>query len=778
MPINIDVFDFKCFNELKNGPNFDRNLSDFTPNLVGNVGEKVRVSYTFNISQTSFTEGAEEWEIVPSQGEIRRQTGSFLSDAIQVGDRYIFYPDWLNQKNGSGTAEYNGIVTFVSSDGKILKYTVASGTDSTTGTQTNVGLVFDQKIPENVNTAMYVRFGLIGNEETFNYTSKTTEGLQVYYAGGLIEGFVTLGQSLGKIKDWVSGGLSVLFTSNTPTPLGAQYEIRHDFIINPFYILAYREFIDNGTIPELFSGDESIKYAAELELRKTLTNTGSAKIASFDNLNGFVGWYGENFNGLNKDYEVVSVAYEDAGTTDPLEGVNINASTKATIVVNKISGSISTTACGVYIIKLPTSEDEYIGTETNLLDNFIYKSGIVSPPDTSAVNVGTSIISGDLVIEYTIDYTVAERLKLSTDDEYLLLVQIEDPSLQSGNSDRIMLIADLRNYTDVDFLSDFINIEKYNFVTHGKNTTQGKSSTIVANEDGVLLDAVIGANTLRDVIINSISAQLVAYNETENNFFNLDTYSFSIGGTVISGGLQQIEVDTSRGYPLPEGDIFNLVKIETLSQVGDNQRFSVQIGQKIKWQDWIPNPSVDDVFFNSLLPNNNLNYKSSNYSEKQDYKIKLALVIGVSGLDDLGRTITGDFVAFGGDLEVRDYDQTDQFGLAGVIETFDPVSGQSLGGGILFNGADTLFRCTFENADGITFGIHRIEPSQSQGDGILELSSTLPSVGNNILKPLEGETLLKFTRNGSQVVTECLISGDLVQEGINYKLSARAGNLF
>ena len=490
-----------------------------------------------------------------------------------------------------------------------------------------------------------------------------------------------------------------------------------------------------------------------------------------------MGWYGENFNGLNAKYQVGSVSYREEISGDPLDAININTSTIATITVEEIGGAITDYSCAVYLFRVPNSEDEYIGTTTDLLENFLFKSEIISNPDTSSPNVTTSLVSGDLVIEYTVGFSTAEKLRLTTDDEFILLVQVEDPTIAAGNSDRIMLLADFRNYVDVDFLAEFIDVSTYGFLVHPQilGNSNPAGSSVVSNEDGILLEAVFGANTTRNVVINSIYVSLLAYNSVLNTSFELDRYDFNIGDTpVFSGGAQQLAIESTRGYPLPAGDQFNLVRIVTGNQNGNYREYDLVIGQKIKWQDWIFNPGADSVFFDASQPNNNLNEKSSNYSDEEGYSIRLALVVNVTGEDDLGRILTGDFVNYGGVLTVNDYDESED-GVSGVIQTFDLETGNSLEGNILYNGKDTLFKAVFQDAGAMTYGVHRIEPSQNQGDGILELSSILPSVTNNLLKPLQGETQLKFTLVGSELTTECLIDGELIQEGIQYKLSARTG---
>lgn len=777
MPVKIDIFDFKCFNQLRNGVNFDINLSEFTPNLVGNIGETLKVEFKANISQHSATEGAEEWYVDNVNNEIVRSSGSFLDDNVQVGDQFEFFNNWSNRKSSS--SEYTGTVTFLSGDGRTLKYAVDSGSDTTNGNRNNIGLTFDQQAPANRNTALFLKFGLLENDETFNYQSKTTEASQIYYKGELVLDTPASAESLGIIKDWVTGAVTFKAVSGDPDFKSAQFIVSHTFILNPFYLLSYRPFIDSGTIPDLLAGDNALKYAAELEFRKTLTNTGSSKSQSFDELEGFTGWYGENFNGLNTKYEITSVAYEDNATGDPLDGINISVDTKVTVVVNNTGGSIAGYSCAAYLARVPTSDSQYVGTKTNLISNFLFKSEVVSSPATSSGPVTTSVVGGDLVIEYVVSYSTAEKLQLTTEDEFLLLVQIEDPIISAGNSDRTMLIAALNNYVDLDYLAGFAQVFTYGILQHGETLEDGTGVAALeaANEDGLLLNATFGVDNARNVVINNVFVKLLAYNATDNSSFTLDSYNFNIGTPVINGaGIQEINLESTRGYPLPDGDEFNLARIIQSIKTGDFQQYKIQVGQKIKWQDWLLNATVPDVFFDATKPNNNLNFKSSNYSGLEGYAVKLAIVLNLTGLDDLGRSITGDFTYLGGDIQVTDYDESTD-GVTGVIQTFDIETGNSLSGNILYNGKDTLFKAVFANAASMQYGIHRIEPSQNTGDGIIELSSIFEPSPGSILKPLPGETTLKFDLTGSDLVTQCIIDGSKIQEGAQYKLSARTGVL-
>jgi hypothetical protein len=112
------------------------------------------------------------------------------------------------------------------------------------------------------------------------------------------------------------------------------------------------------------------------------------------------------------------------------------------------------------------------------------------------------------------------------------------------------------------------------------------------------------------------------------------------------------------------------------------------------------------------------------------------------------------------------------------METFDPDTLNSLGGNIKTD-KDTLFRVTWDNTGGAVtdisdvYGIHRIEKENEVGKQIYELSSIKDRPINNLLKPLDGESFLKLSIVGGDVVAEGLIDYTLLDSSSNYKLSSR-----
>ena len=94
------------------------------------------------------------------------------------------------------------------------------------------------------------------------------------------------------------------------------------------------------------------------------------------------------------------------------------------------------------------------------------------------------------------------------------------------------------------------------------------------------------------------------------------------------------------------------MKLETKENIAGFQYYEGVLGQKISWQDWIQNDNVDTVFFDNTKPNDNLNLKASNYSNLNDYSIRLALIMSVDGINDLGVSGTTEYLIMTQDVKI------------------------------------------------------------------------------------------------------------------------------
>lgn len=786
MGVNINIRSFECRNQLRNGSDFSQNTTEFTPNLVGNVGEKVQVAIVFTFNYDSFAE-VDNWFL--QRGRIQRSSGNFLLDGMQIGDTFSFFEDWSRRYIEPDTlapSEFSASIDSISSDGKIMTYTITEGNQLTVGNVTNVGIIVNPTRLENAHTGLLFKFGLLSNTEQFRFTNNVTDAQQVYYTGELEHNGNVFEDlfSLSENKDWVTGNMRVFTnTDQNNTTQNQFFVITHEFIITPYWLASWNEFLESGEIPPLLAGNNSLKYSYSPELRKTLTDIASSKSTEFNEVEGVVGYFGQNFNGFNNFYNVVDVVYTDNVTQEVLEGININSETRVRVTIQNLKGNYNDFNVGIYLSRLPADSTEYINTPTTFVENFLYDNATITWPATDAT-IGTPVVfksmtrtvNGDqMTIDAVLEYSFEQKLKLNEGDRYLLFCQVEDDTLLAGNSDKASLLADWGTYQDFNFVGDFVEYSQYGFYTHEMDIDTDQPLVQLdetRNESGIILKAKFGIDLSKEVVINAIALKLLALNENTNSFFELDNYNIDLSNQVVSNGIQEFNIEIGRGYELLQTDPFNIIKLNTAEKVGDIQFYELIFPQKLRWQDWIRNDNVDEVFYDNTKPNENLNFKTSNYSGKQDYIIKLGTNLTLTGIDDLGRNVTGDVTQFGGTITTADYDEGSV--ITGVLETFDPDSNAALGGAVLYNGKDTLLRATFtqDSAQGVGYAIHRIEVSQSIGDGIFELSNIRDFPANNLLKPLNGESLLKVTVNGLDVITESLIDGNKIQDGVNYKLSA------
>jgi hypothetical protein len=462
------------------------------------------------------------------------------------------------------------------------------------------------------------------------------------------------------------------------------------------------------------------------------------------------------------------------------------------MVINRIGGNFAAGQnVAVYISYLPENDTEYKDKTTTLIDNFLldnilHTEGTAATTGTQPFGTGifsyclSTVVGTDLSIVVHLDYTTAQALNFSENSSFALWVVVNDPILGVSASDRVSLLIDSQQYvgTTVSNAIDTVlsGVDTFNFLRHDQvlGIDTGTTTPTTFNESGLVLDFDFWLDQAFNTLLNELKFDLVAYDSTTGNSFLLDTYTVNLSNVVVSGGIQQIEVDTTRGYILAAGDQFNFVKIQTDSLVSTKQHYSGSFSQKITWQRWINNLNADPVFYDNSEPQNNLNYKASNYSNLSNYQIKMVLNMGLTGDDSLGVNKSSTFVYRSGDATILNYDVSTDGTVAGTVYTFDESGTNDLGGAILTN-ANTLFRIVWVKSgvalNDVDYTIHRAQISNSLGSDISELSSINTRLIGDILKPITGETLLKNTLVGSDIHSECLIDYTKLKQGVQYDLS-------
>jgi len=790
MGVEILEISTKYYNEFKNGAGFTDSLADFTTNFTGSVMENVKLVKEIDISWDSEASESDIFDVDGINLRItRRGSGSFINDGFSIGDKFDFYDE-------TPVLDFTGEITSISDS--LIIFTVISGTPTSTVNG------YRKAVMRGLTdlTALIYGFGLIGNSETFNIESKVSGNDQAYYGseigidsgGGRSTAFVDL-QKLGSYKDWQTGSLKCRYVSN-PSTYVQRFEIEHVFTIVPYYLDGEISNLQDNVLPNLYAGLNTLKYAYNPAFRTVLSNPNTEKSIESDRFLGSVAWYGENFNGFNSNYKVNSIDYEEQATTNAADGVLITTKTKVVIEVEKLLGNfIAGERAGVYISYLP-EQLEYTDTIlTDLKENFLFDNAL-NNEGLGAVNGSENIISNfeiinlsgnTMTLSFEVEYSLDQKLRLSalnnqSPAQYLIAVQLGDVTIASGNSDRLILLADVNQYDESADIPDLLNFTKFDILTHNKQlgVLNGTTDVTAWNEDGVLVDYTFNLDLNKEAVLNSLDFLLVAYDPITKKYFELDKYSFNIFPAIVSGGIQQLILNATRGYILKNGDQFNDVNLEVGANVANLQDYNGLISQKFSWQDWIENLDVDTIFFDPTKPNNNRNIKSSNYSFLNGYEIRLAFFGNVFGTSYLGVSGLTDYLVLTPPLTVYDYQQDGNVTpvWSETIETFDASGTTNLGGAIL-TGQDTLFRSTWVNSVGpVTsltglWGINRIEETNQIGYAITEMSSLNEPATNQLLKAKPTLTFLDIQLVSGNVVLECLIDGNIAESGVEYNLSTR-----
>ena len=796
MPIDVLVTSQKFYNEYKNDIGFGSNLLDFTPNLTGSVMEKVKfiqqVDVSWSVQYTSPNGSAADFAwtftFAGTQLTIVRDSGNFRNDGFSVGDNVDIY--WFT----TFLTTYNGDILAMNTTGDLMLVDMGATTSLPAGV-TSVTIFGDSPLE-----ALVYNFGLIENGDTFNTISAVSGNSQGYYAAGIgldtgggvrDTSFVTMTR-LGVYKDWQTGSCKVRFVSN-PAAFVQRFEIEHEFMIVPYYLDGQLSNLQNGVIPPILTGANSLKYVYKSSFRTTLSNPNTEKEVIFEDSLGAVAWFDENFTGFQNDYTVTSVTYEEANTTASTTGILIGGETRIKVTVDRNSGPfVGAERFGAYISYLPDQNEYQNTTVSNLTQNFIYdralnSAGLPSTSSSFITGLTATVVAGSLEIEIITEYSPLQQSFLAqkfqnTPTYFVLGIEAGDNTLSSGNSDRVMLLADVELYSQSADIFDLMHVTKFDIFPHEKQigVDTGNTDVTVWNEDGLVVDFEFDINLNLSAYMNSLNFMIVAYNTVTGQYWEIDKYSFSPATAVVSGGVQQVIEANTRNYILRAGDQFNDVTISVGSQAAGLQKYSGRYAQKTSWQDWLLNLDVDTIFFDANEPNNNFNDKSSNYSVLNNYEIRLAVFSNLGGTSPLGVSGLTNYLFLSPNIRVYDYEEDgNPIPIwSCVIETFDATGTITLGGSIL-TGQNTLFRATWTNSGGpVTslaniYGINRLEETGQAGYDITEMSSiNLPlPAGQQILEASVG-SLLDLTLVGGNVVMECLIDGALVISGFNYNLSS------
>lgn len=590
------------------------------------------------------------------------------------------------------------------------------------------------------------------------------------------------------------------------------YEFEFQYMVSSFF--EELSNLQNLEPPSYLTGNGSltdnykIKFFPEWNNPNVLIKNDVTKTRRLGN----TGWFNENYNELQNEFKIDSLKYFDING-NPVDALDYSAETKVQIVVSGVSNLGVNTKCGFGFAWIPTNESDYKEKETPFYRNCFVQSGSLENGflldqlysdtfvgagldggsiDTTKIKftkVGNKIVFEANFIPNSSFFNIFDS-KNEEDRNFVLWVSVADGTLVRNLSDRVSLLADVgvmsKNIPPAGSYSGIDN----KFIEHPFDETDTGESIL----QGIIQDDILCRMPLRiptdgSKIFQTITFGVEAFNIGLNESFELEKLEIDLTQfPITSDGVQQIEIDTIRGFKLEPGNNKNWVKIEREPSLDSSglAGFICYFATKIRWEDWIQRNGVPSAFFDATELNNGSHNDWFNYLETEGWSIKY--------FSEIISNESGDLYEYKNrwSMTFNDYDQNTNISVTHKYFRHsdntllnvgtDPENGRPLG--VIISNEPTRIEIEFEILDsGVwdilkTYGIITIEIDRGAGRfEQRQLSSVWGSENDNPLKPLDGETKLKLEVDGTNkfLKMSCLVDPDILEDAEKYRVSGRVG---
>jgi len=600
---------------------------------------------------------------------------------------------------------------------------------------------------------------------------------------------------VGIQKTWQNGSVEVSTGAGNPINItnGAlnysathtSFLIEHEFILFPTYLDGEIDNVVNGNPPELWATDKCLKYVFSIYMANTLSDPNSFHYGQDELLLGNTGWIDETYNGNAANFTINSISYADS-SGNPANGILRSGSTDVTVVVDTDLTINTSTKFALTHFLLP-DEDQYKGAsvqsstleENFLFENFVTQFGATDPDGDILKNVvGTVVSASQGSITFTVQYDSVDELdKIRAGNHCFLGLLIQDAS--TANTQMMLklgadeMVASAFGDDETGLIS-FADFNLYQHPEDDGDPADGSTSVQAYVEDKLLSSFTFEIDN-GGPVVDKVTARLVAYNSTDDVFFDIqkEEYDFTIYPKV--GGIQQINLDTTRAFKLASGSDFNKVDCSITSSGAKDTTYTFNWAFAFDWADYKALASANSAFYDSAELNNGLNQNSSHYSMNVSNW-------GVYLFFDFDMNNDGNITTYrqiSPELDVVNYDDYIGSNPWTVVKQLTNQAGTSTNNNIL-DTENTKISFAFTSSLGDVGSdyqaVIRLEEYQNGGlKNIWEISSYKDRlVAGNPLKPLTGETFAKITKSPVDTLTvEAEIDKDLINLGRQYQVSSR-----
>lgn len=546
-------------------------LSDFilgdagSDYLLGSVGTKVTCTINF-YSKVS----AENITVIVSSADnsIRRtDAGSFVKDGFQSGNSLTTI--------GMGSDSGNHVVSSVTD--KII-YLSSTITAKTTYTNSSI-------FRTNLLTAGDYFTNLIENTAPDNFTSLIDSETQPRYVvsgtspTGTTATYTIASNSKGWAMDGTGFGVSIVGAGISNYK--QYFTITHNFIISPVALYNQLDNLENGVppAPDYFADRKCLRHLFKINMKINKTDAETSDTITYSK-KGNTAWFGEFLNGEPATYSVSNLAYTYNGASVDEIQYDSSVATNCTFTLTSTDGTFTSAQKIVaHIAYIPFEQSDYTNTTNTYRAAFAYdrvdqqhgaptKAGLNSGTNYQQITGITVTYVNSTTVTVSMSFTMASALatrisgKSEDDRNYVLFVTVQAPALtETKNTDMNSIIVDVNSYgKDLDDSTLFTitpNVKYY-----------GPTGNLIGSEfngaGGDIGYAYVPFQVKNSgsQLLYSIGVRTDAVPTGGTGTFTLEEWTADTSSYCLDDGVQEIAIEESKGYRLPETHRMNRITVE------------------------------------------------------------------------------------------------------------------------------------------------------------------------------------------------------------------------
>lgn len=764
--VNFNINSEAYYNDQQNTSTLLQNLGVFSPNLTGNVGQKVSaiINFTLDVSVNSldysdgftFTKVGSVWRVDFAGNWLIE--GLYATATINILQGSITSAETVNIITNSGNTRLIITDTNLTTDGFVA------------GTFTNVVIRLTS-----APRVLIFKYSLTPSTDSINNYNSPYGGEQSFVKNLAVA-------NTPYVMDFTSAFIGSKLATVTGTYISTTDTYNHNYrVINAFRLPLYVEGelgnLQTNIPPPSLLGLNTWRYGFEVTFQSTLINL--TYVGDFGN----VGYMNEEFNGGTANHNVydISAGYPLNTNSEPSTTFKIKNNERNWLITDRVTARFVRLLDSVdYLNKTTAFETLWNWKEVQVVcDGVTGNDGDISIFQAQIDGVDPTILNCNLEFIFPAILSGFYCVWVTTGDY--------NPSTDIQAENHIISVDEFVNNLDVDGLVDknFIAFYPSKQVSFPVNFATDKTDMGGWNGDFNGVAFQFDLKSSEGAYLSSAVFRLIAENTSdETDWFQLQQLNLFASRTVLLFTNPAITVETyqilgatrQNTLNIPFTDLLNNVKIQSVLPAvmdygTDWQVYNGTFGFKINWRDWIFNSNVPSVFFNSTLPNNNLNFKTSNYSGVNDYAIKGIIDIGVKQHGNEHTTI---YRLKGKAGTIADYDVNGGNGFTGVTTLYDSANNEVPS--ILTN-ATTFIEIEFNHSLGVLgqglYGEIFIEQNgQITQDDRLHTSKNWSSSAN-LLTTSTG--FVQVVNISNKTTLKCEVNVDNVVTGVVYNVYGRLG---